>query len=88
MGVNYINLSISAYNELLPMGWEYTSVTITLQRSGEFQLQDLEQHKQVLTDNGWEYIGMRALAQKQEDVAEVVLRFRRRAVKPPTKELT
>ena len=67
------------------MGWEYTSVTITLQRSGEFQLQDLEQHKQVLTDNGWEYIGMRALAQKQEDVAEVVLRFRRRAVKPATK---
>ena len=59
-------------------GWEYKSVPITLHRSGEFQLQDLEIHKQVLADEGWEYIGMRALPQKREDVAEVVLRFRKR----------
>ena len=57
--------------------WEYKSVTITIHRSGEFQLQDLEQHKQVLADQGWEYIDMRALPQKHDDIAEVVLRFRK-----------
>jgi hypothetical protein len=57
--------------------WEYKSVPITLHRSGEFQLQDLEVHKQVLTDAGWQYIGMRTLPQKHSDIAEVILRFRK-----------
>jgi hypothetical protein len=60
------------------MDWEYKSVEITLHRSGEFHLQDLEQHKLVLTDMGWEYIGMRALPQQHADMAQVILRFRRK----------
>ena len=57
--------------------WDYKSVTITLHGSGEFHLHDLDEHKQVLTDSGWEYIDMRVLAQKQDGVAEIVLRFRK-----------
>ena len=45
---------------------------------GEFQLQDLEEHKQVFADAGWEYIDMRALPQKRDDLAEVILRFRKK----------
>jgi hypothetical protein len=58
--------------------WEYKSVPITLHRSGEFQIKDFEVHKQVMADEGWEYIDFRVLAEKHADVAEVILRFRKR----------
>jgi hypothetical protein len=64
------------------MEWDYKSVEITLHRSGEFHLQDLEEHKRVLTDTGWEYIGMRALPQKDIDIAQVIMRFRKRREAP------
>jgi hypothetical protein len=67
--------------------WEYKSVPITLHRSGEFQLQDLEAHKQIQADAGWEYIDMRVLAQKHADVAEVILRFRKRMNVPSSPPL-
>jgi len=58
--------------------WEYKSVPVTIYRSGEFHLQDLESHKQVLRDSGWEYIDMRALPTQDDVRAEVILRFQRK----------
>lgn len=58
--------------------WEYLSVPVILQYTGEFRLTDLASHKQVQTDAGWEYIDMRVLPAKSDGTkAEVVLRFRR-----------
>ena len=58
--------------------WEHKSVPITFHRSGELRLQDLEAHKQILVDAGWEYIDMRVLPAKHEDVADAILGFRKR----------
>ena len=59
--------------------WEYKSIQVTLYGDGEFRVQDLEEHKSVLADEGWEYIDMRVLPARTTAKAEVVLRFRRRA---------
>jgi hypothetical protein len=61
--------------------WEYKSVPVTIYRTGEFHLRDLDVHKQVFQDAGWEYIDMRALPTDDPSKAEVILRFRR--PKPP-----
>ena len=70
---------------MLPLtmpAWKYTSLKVEIYRSGEFRLQDLERHKDVLRDQGWEYIDMRALPTSDDLKAEVVLRFRKRREPP------
>ena len=63
--------------------WEYKSIQVTLYGDGQFRIQDLDEHKAVLTDQGWEYIDMRILPAKSSAKAEVVLRFRRRVIRSP-----